>query len=157
MEYLKKEPDTLLIITTDHGTGGCQLNGLDYTTSYVESGYAIDRIAGATASFEALETEFRASGRVDRKRFIEATGIVPTKAQSEAMQAALEDEAVKYLSSAMTGILSEAIMERTAVGWTSNEHTAEHVDLFAIGPGSERLAPFIQNNELFDVMMQAIV
>ena len=48
-------------------------------------------------------------------------------------------------------------MQTVAVGWTSNEHTAEYVDLFALGPGSGRLSPYIKNNELFGVMMQAIV
>ena len=154
LEYLKKEPNTLLIITTDHGTGGCQLNGLG--DDYVDSGPALKRINEATASFDALEAEFRASGRFGQERFIEATGMVPTRAQSEALQAVLEDENVKYFSSAMTDIMSEAIMEKTGVGWTSNNHTAEHVDLFALGPGSERLAPFIKNNELFGIMMQAL-
>ena len=154
LEYLKKEPNTLLIITTDHGTGGCQLNGLG--DDYVDSGPALKRINEATASFDALEIEFRASGRFGQERFIEATGMVPTRAQSEALQAVLEDENVKYFSSAMTDIMSEAIMEKTGVGWTSNNHTAEHVDLFALGPGSERLAPFIKNNELFGIMMQAL-
>ena len=155
LEYLKKEPDTLLIITTDHGTGGCQLNGLG--DAYADSGLALDRVDKATASFEALETEFRTSGRFDRKRFIEAIGIVPTKAQSAAIQSAINDETIEYLSGAMTNIVSEAMMQTVAVGWTSNEHTAEYVDLFALGPGSGRLSPYIKNNELFDVMMQAIV
>jgi alkaline phosphatase len=154
LDYLKKEPDTLLIITTDHGTGGCQLNGLG--DAYIDSGPALERVNEATASYEALEAEFRASGQFDRKRFIEATGIVATEAQSEAIQAALEDETVEYLSSEMTKILSEAIMEKTAVGWTSNNHTAELVDLFAWGPGSEQITSFIKNNELFDVMKHAI-
>lgn len=154
LDYLKKDPDTLLIITTDHGTGGCQLNGVG--DAYKGSGLALDRIDEVTASFEALETEFRTSGRIAQKRFIEATGIVPTEAQFEAMQIALEDETVEYLSSAMTRIISDEILRRMAVGWSSNNHTAEHVDLFATGPGSERLAPFIKNNELFDLMMQAI-
>ncbi len=154
LEYLRQEPDTLLIITTDHGTGGCQLNGLG--DAYADSGPALDRINEATASFEALETEFRASGRFDRGRFIEATGIVLTKAQADALQAAIDDETVEYLSSTMTKIVSDSIMQTVAVGWTSNEHTAECVDLFALGPGSERLKPFIKNNELFDVMIQAM-
>ena len=151
LDYLKKDPDTLLIITTDHGTGGCQLNGVG--DAYIESGPALDRIDQASASFEALESEFRASGRFDPERFSKATGLVPTEAQSSAIQRALEDETVEYLSSAMTKIMSDTIMERTAVGWTSNEHTTEHVDLFAMGPGSEQLSPFIKNNELFGLIV----
>ena len=154
LEYLKKEPDTLVIITTDHGTGGCQLNGLG--EAYNDSGPALRSINKATASFEALETEFKASGRFDRKRFTEATGIVPTEIQSEAIQAALEDETVEYLSSMMTRTVSDAMMQKMAVGWTSNNHTAELVDLFAMGPGSDQVASFVKNNELFDIMKQAL-
>ena len=154
LEYLAKEPDTLIIITTDHGTGGCQLNGLG--EAYNDSGLALGNINKATASFEALETEFKASGRFDQERFVEATGIAPTKTQSEAIQAALEDETVDYLSSRMTQIVSEAMMQTMAVGWTSNNHTAELVDLLALGPGSEQVASFIKNNELFDIMKQSL-
>ena len=110
----------------------------------------------ATASFEALETEFKASGRFDQDRFIEATGIVPTKTQSEAIQAALKDDTVEYLSSRMTRVVSDGMMQTMAVGWTSNNHTAELVDLFALGPGSEQVASFIKNNELFDIMKQSL-
>ena len=154
LEYLTKEPDTLVIITTDHGTGGCQLNGLG--DAYNDSGPALKNINEATASFEVLESEFKANRRFDRKRFIKATGIAPTEAQSEAIQMALKDETVEYLSSKMTRIISEEMMQTTAVGWTSNNHTAELVDLFALGPGSEQVPPFIKNNELFKVMKQAL-
>ena len=33
LEYIKEHPDTLLIVTTDHGTGGCQLDGQGSVTS----------------------------------------------------------------------------------------------------------------------------
>jgi alkaline phosphatase len=154
LEYLKKDPDTLLIITTDHGTGGCQLNGLG--DDNIDSGPALRRINEATASFEALEAEFIASGWFDRKRFVEATGISPTKDQADALQAILEGGKFEYFSSEMTQIVSEAMMQTTAVGWTSNYHTAELVDLFAMGPGSEQVTSFIKNNELFDIMKQAL-
>ena len=135
MEYLEKEPDTLIIITTDHGTGGCQLNGLG--EAYKDSGLALRNISKATASFEA-------------------TAIVSTRTQSEAIQAALEDTTVEYLSSMMTRAVSDAMMQTMAIGWTSNDHTAELVDLFALGPGSEQLASFIKNYELFDFMKQVL-
>ena len=154
LEYLKNDPDTLLILTTDHGTGGCQLNGSG--KSYADSGPALDRINDITASFEALEHTFRATGRFDSKVFTEATGIVPTKAQANAIQATMDDPETTYLSSAMTGVVADALFEKTAVGWTSSKHTSECVDLFAFGPGSKQIKPFIKNNELFGVMMQAL-
>lgn len=50
LEYINSNPDTLLIITTDHGTGGCQLDGSG--SNYVGSGPALDRINKLRHSFE---------------------------------------------------------------------------------------------------------
>ena len=154
LEYLKIDPDTLLIITTDHGTGGCQLNGVG--SGYSDSGPALERINDMTASFEALEHKFKATGRFDPEVFTGATGIVPTQEQADAIQATMDDPETTYLSSEMTGIVADALFQKTAVGWTSSNHTSECVDLFAFGPGSDRIKPFINNNELFGVMMQAL-
>lgn len=154
LEYLKNDPDTLLIITTDHGTGGCQLNGAG--ASYADSGPALDRINDMTASFEALEQQFKVTGQFDADVFTKATGIVATQAQADAIQATMDDPEATYLSSAMTKIVADELLKKTAIGWSSNKHTAECVDLFAFGPGSERIAPFIKNYELFGVMTQAL-
>jgi alkaline phosphatase len=154
LEYIKNDPDTLLIVTTDHGTGGCQLNGAG--SAYVDSGPALDRINDMTASFEALEGCFKATGQFDAEVFTEATGIIPTEKQIKAIQATMDDPKATYLSSAMTKIVAKQLAQKTAVGWTSNNHTSECVDVFAFGPGSDRLRPYIQNNELFGVMTQAL-
>ena len=154
LEFLKNDPDTLLIITTDHGTGGCQLNGAG--KAYADSGPALDRINEFTASFEAMEHQFKATGRFDPQVFTAATGIVATEAQANAIQATMDDLETTYLSSAMTKIVADALFEKTAIGWTSNNHTSECVDLFAFGPSSDRIRPFIKNYELFGVMTQAL-
>jgi alkaline phosphatase len=154
LEYLQNDPESMLIITTDHGTGGCQLNGIG--SRYADSGPALERINDMTASFEALEAEFKAMGRFDSARFTEATGMVPSQQQAAAIQAAMDDPDVSYLSSAMTKIVGEALLQKTAIGWTSNNHTSECVDLLAYGPGSDRIQPFIQNNELYGVIQRAL-
>ena len=61
-----------------------------------------------------------------------------------------------YLSSAMTKIVAKELLKKTAIGWTSNNYTSECIDLFAFGPGSEQIAPFIKNYELFVVMTKAL-
>jgi alkaline phosphatase len=109
-----------------------------------------------TASFEALEHQFKATGRFDPKGLTAATGIVATEAQANAIQATMDDPESTYLSSAMTKIVADALFKKTGIGWTSNNHTSECVDLFAFGPGSERIKPFIKNYELFGVMTQAL-
>lgn len=154
LEYLRNDPDTLLIITTDHGTGGCQLNGAG--PAYVDSGPALDGINDMTGSFEALEQKFKATGQFDAEVFTKATGIVATPNQADAIQATMDDPESTYLSSAMTKIVAKELLKKTAIGWTSNNHTSECIDLFAFGPGSEQIAPFIKNYELFVVMTKAL-
>lgn len=96
-------------------------------------------------------------GTFDTGVFIQATGFVPTQVQADAMQATMDDPESTYLSSAMMRIVVKQLAKKTVVGWTSNNYTSECVDLFAFGPGSERVKPFIKNYELFGVMTQTLV
>jgi alkaline phosphatase len=153
LEYVAAHPDTLLIMTTDHGTGGCQLDGQG--KRYLGSGTALDRINTLNHSFEWLQGRFRASGKFDDRDFMRATGIQPTDKQGMIVQKAL-DEDTKYLSGALIEAFGEQLNELTAVGWSSSKHTAECADLLALGPGAERIPAYMKNNELFGHMMEAM-
>src|SRR5690606_2784690 len=45
--------------------------------------------------------------------------------------------------------LGQLLANRTGVGWTGNTHTADYVQLVAIGPGSEHFAGFLENTDVF--------
>lgn len=154
LDFIGKHPDTLLIVTTDHGTGGCQLDGSG--RSYSGSGPALDRINQFKYSFEWLEQNFRASGRFDAESFNRATGLTVKKNQAAKIQAALEDPKTNYLSSKMSAIFSDQLNSISSVGWSSNNHTSECVELLAFGPGSDKLPGFIKNNELHGLMTEAL-
>ncbi|MFP4157865.1 MAG: alkaline phosphatase [Opitutales bacterium] len=153
LDYIKQHPDTLLIVTTDHGTGGCQLDGQG--ERYAGSGPALDRIDQMTQSYEWLQKTFTQSGRFDPATFTRATGIRPQRHQSAQMQQAL-DRGAKYLSGAINQAFGEELNQITSVGWSSSKHTAECVDLLAFGPGAQAIPPFINNNELFGYMLTAM-
>ncbi len=153
LDFMNANPDTLLIITTDHGTGGCQLNGKG--AAYVESGPALDSINTFTNSFEWLQNRFKKTGQYSSEDFQAAMGFVPTDAQAAQIQKAI-DEKVKYLSSFMTGLVEDQLWDRTAVGWTSTNHTSECVELFAFGPGASEIPSFIENYQLFGHMTRAL-
>lgn len=154
LEYIEKHPDTLLIVTTDHGTGGCQLDGQGLR--YGDSGPALERINQFNHSFEWLEKRFRAAGGFSLEPFTLATGITPNEAQTAAIQAAIEDTNLNYLTSKIARIFADELRSISSVGWSSNAHTAECVDLLAFGPGSEQIPGFIQNNQLFGIMTDAL-
>jgi alkaline phosphatase len=153
IDYVDAHPDTLLIVTTDHGTGGCQLNGLG--SAYVDSGPALDRIEICKGSFESLEKAFLKTGVFDAALFEQTIGIKPTAEQVAEAQGMIDAE-VKYLSSALTSVFAKQLFDLTAIGWTSNNHTSENVELLAFGPGSEQIPTFVKNYELFQIMRDTL-
>lgn len=154
LEFIEKHPDTLLIVTTDHGTGGCQLDGLG--KRYNDSGPALDRMNQFNYSFEWLEQQYRATGEFDAELFKRATGISAKPEQAAAIQAAIQDPNISYLTSTIAKVFAEELIEMSAVGWSSNNHTSENTDLLAIGPGAEKIPVFMRNNELFGIMTEAL-
>ncbi len=153
LEYIKSHPETMLIVTTDHGTGGCQLNG--HGNSYNDSGPALDRINQIKYSFEWLQNRFKATGQFNPAPVQMAFGIESSEEQSKIVQAALDNKD-EYLSGALTKAFGKQLKEMTAVGWTSSKHTSECVDLFAYGPGADSVPAFIENSELFGIMTNAL-
>lgn len=153
LEFIESHPDTMLVVTTDHGTGGCQLVGAG--SAYLDSAPALDRINELKHSFEWLQDGFEATGRFDAGLVKKALGIDATEAQAAIVQSALDNEA-QYLSGALSEAFGQQLKELTAVGWTSSTHTAECVELFAFGPGSEAIPPFINNYEVFGILTNAL-
>ncbi|PXA04295.1 hypothetical protein DDZ13_07110 [Coraliomargarita sinensis] len=154
LDFIEKHPDTMLIVTTDHGTGGCQLDGSG--RGYRDSGPALDRINQFKYSFEWLEERFRSAGEFNPDLFREATGITPAEKQSADIQAAIDNPRVNYLNSRMTRAFDDELKKICSVGWTSNNHTSENVDLFLMGAGPEQLPGYIRNNELHGIMVDTL-
>ena len=153
LEFIESHPDTMLVVTTDHGTGGCQLDGAG--SAYLDSGPALDRINQLRHSFEWLQQGFEATGKFDPVLLKTALGIDPTDTQAAIVQAALDAE-VQYLSGALNQAFGKQLKELTAVGWTSDKHTSECVELFAFGPGAESIPPLIKNYEIFGILTKAL-
>lgn len=148
LSFVDKNPDTLLVITTDHGTGGFNVNGLgseDFDTSapsYAESSPAFDRISGFKMSLEVL--------RAETKGF-SATDFVARAEQVTGLKFKPDDRA-KIVS---TKTLSEALMHYTSIGWTSNNHTGEMVEFCTCGPGSQLFTPHLRNDQVHAKLLQA--
>ena len=143
----------MLIVTTDHGTGGCQLDGQG--DAYNDSGPALDRINRLSFSFEWLQRRFEATGQFDAAALKQAFCIEATSEQAAFVQKALDEE-VKYLSGALNVAFGQQLKQMTAVGWSSNKHTSECVDLFAFGPHATDVPAFIKNYEIFGIMAMAL-
>lgn len=162
LAFVEAHPDTLLIITTDHGNGNPGLNGMG--SRYAESTMCFKRLARATASYEAMAGQFNAARRasdvggriaVDAVRAItkHGTGLDLADHELEQLLAALNGEATCELfnqHAGAFGLLGQATGNQTGIGWTGITHTSDLVMLMATGAGREHFAGMLHATDVYD-------
>ncbi|MES2709597.1 MAG: alkaline phosphatase [Verrucomicrobiota bacterium] len=152
LAFVDKNPDTLLIITTDHGCGGIQMNGVNADPKqgfapgiYNASIPFFDRLRGFNRSIEWMKQN--GVGGLSGPKLAESlkqyTGLSLTEQQ-------IKDAQGLKLS------VSDIFQSHTGVGWTSGNHTGELVEFCAFGPGSQRFPAFQENREIHARMLQAM-
>jgi alkaline phosphatase len=150
--YLDGHPDTLLIITTDHGCGGIQMNGVNRSAKqgmapgiYAGSTDAFRKLSGFRHSFEWMKQN--GIDGLNGPKFAEAllqhTGIPLTADQLKTAQGL-------KLSTA------EAFQAHHGIGWTGGNHTGDLVEFCAHGPGSDQFLPFMENHQIHALVLQAL-
>ena len=154
IDFARKDGNTLVIITTDHGNAN---PGLMYGKSADKD---FDRLQSFKHSNEWIFN--RVTREITTKQFIELVEF--------AQATVLKEEEAKMITSKINE-LSEADMKKpsklpfmpfaeiqknyTSVGWISDDHTSDYVELSMFGPGSEMLKPFVKNYELHNFMLIA--
>jgi alkaline phosphatase len=152
LEFQAREPEVLLVITTDHGTGNAGLNSSGGV--YSESAQPLfDNVRKAKASFELLGGKVGsnpAPGKI-QSVIAEATGYKLPDRKAALMASFFEKKGV-VMYDAMNSVnaqMGQLMANRYGVGWTSGEHTADYVPLLSLGPGATRFRGFVQNTEVF--------
>jgi alkaline phosphatase len=149
VEFAKAHPDTLVIITTDHGTGGCIMNGVG--GGYAQSNKAFDRITRQTASFEMLGKSLNQSslGLDDlSRRLSKGLGVAVSEAEAGQIR-----EAHSQDRNASADLMSARIFKETGVNFPSHNHTAELVELVAFGPGAQAIPNYLENWQLHEHLL----
>jgi alkaline phosphatase len=173
LEFQREQPDTLLVITTDHGNSNLGLNGMGdkygkssqlfahlqrVKKSLPEILSALKRAADAPGAVEiklADGSSTREIYSVEPRRLAEvigdATGYkVPAHKAILFARYLLNQEQPLYdqMNSPITQ-LGQLLANHLGVGWTGNSHTGDYVPLVAIGPGAEHFRGFLQNTDVF--------
>jgi alkaline phosphatase len=152
LAYVAGRDDTLLIVTTDHGCGGIQLNGVNADPSqgmapgiYNGTTAAFDRIAGFKRSFEWMANSAGGlSGPKLGDYLRERTGI------------ALDKGELRQAQGLRSGELARLFAKRHGIAWTSGNHTGELVEFCAHGPGSHLFPGFMRNDEVRARLLAAL-
>ena len=106
-------------------------------------------------ALDALATAYAETGKFDAVYFERITGISVSETKLAEINQVIEGDA-KYLTSVIADVLEEELRSLIGVGWTSHNHTSEHVELAALGPGSEAFPMFVNNNEVHGLMRNAL-
>ena len=164
-EFYKKHPkETLIVITADHETGGLGMGYEGYTLalkSLVNQDNSQETLSRAITDLRKA-TGHKASWEEVKALLADKMGFweeLPISWEQEKLLRDVYEESfvrnhVKFAESmyAKTEPLAAAarkVMSQLAlVGWTSGDHTAEYVPVFAIGASSEAFSGKMDNTDI---------
>lgn len=173
LEYQQQQPETLIVVTTDHGNANLGLNGMG--SSYGDCPRLFANLTRVKKSFETLSKDLQkiagkdglgqkklSDGKTTRdviriapaelsRCLAEATGYeMPAgKAEWFSKHLAGEVESLYDMMNSPSALLGQALANYFGIGWTGSAHTADFVPLVACGPGAERFQGLLQNTDLF--------
>ena len=147
-EYVRKHPDTLVVLTADHSTGGLTIgaNG-DYK-------WDPQWIRNFKASIPTISESI--NEQEDKPAFV-----------SDMFGFALNSDEIDQVNTInsnmkareIQGVLKAIVDKRTNTGWTTSGHTGVDVQVFAFGPGASWFEGNQNNteiaNKIFSLLEQA--
>jgi alkaline phosphatase len=135
--FTDENPDTLVILTADHSTGGLTVAGKD--------GYRWDPkwIKAFKASIPQI-----AKGMMQAKNRGEyVSDMFGFELNEQEIQSLVNVES-EMSARDIEGVLKLIVNERTNTGWTTNGHTAVDVNVYGYGPGIEHFKGNINNVDI---------
>lgn len=174
LRFAEGKPDTLVVITSDHGNSNPGLVGMG--VEYRQSNACFERLAGIKASFSAVSPRLAgaaeysmnpqqpsgvAGGPPTVARIQELAeqyfGFPFTQEEAEILRRCASGERKlcvnRQLDSAV-GILGQVVGNHTGIFWTGTTHTSDYTLVTALGPGAERFSGFIRNTSVFDALTE---
>ena len=158
MDFVKKHPDTLLIVTADHETGGLALIGHSKESkNYV--GIDLAAIAKVSGSFQVIVDQLGDKPSAERVKDVVRQVLAVELTDAEA--ATVANDTLKKLdpynySTDTVHSLAFVLRPYLRVGWGSQTHTASPLLLFGSGPGARQIGGLMHNTEVFTVMKTAL-
>ena len=156
-DFQKNCPDTLLIVTADHETGGLAVIGHSQTSQeYV--GINLEAISKIKGSHEKRNKELGKDPTPEKikeviKKYYEVDlKDDEVKGIKENILSKLDSRHFRY---DRDGIIAFMLRLYHRIGWATDSHTATPLFLWGIGPGSEKIKGWRHNTEVFFIMKEA--
>ena len=164
LEFQKRSPDTLLVVTGDHETGGLSItyaqrdmSSFSSSNRFFAGDTELRMLAGITSSFDAmLERLGKTPGTeaLDRELARHFPGF---RLDLDLRERLLNGQPLeRNLTYGPGSILGRMVARQTGYYWGTSGHTSEPVAIGAIGPGAERLRGYYDNTG-FATRMRALI
>lgn len=145
IDFAKKDGHTLVVATADHSTGGLSVGARDEYNFFVDPIKAAKR----TPDFMAAEIAKGAGVEETLKKYID---LELTKEEIDSVKKAADTKKAVEIDNAIEAIFDK----RSFTGWTTGGHTGEDVNVYAFGPGKEKLSGLIDNTKNADVIFDIL-
>lgn len=155
IDFAEKDKETLVIITTDHGNANPGIiYGKDANANF-------DSIQKYTHTNEWILNEIKPTYTVTQVRDLITSANGAPFAEENAKKVLSyydglhkEDGLYNYKKLPFKAF-ADMQQKTNSVGWISNDHSADYVELAMFGPGSNKLKPFVKNTDLHYFMLEA--
>ena len=156
LEFQKNHPNTLIVVTGDHETGGMSMG-------FAGTGYAfyVERLANQTCSTDSFREQYHALKNQGApfeevaELLTESYGFKFGGDESDPMKLSEEDiESLRhhYDHGGLSDTARRIMQNKAGVGWTSGSHTGLPALTTSIGPGSELFTGFLDNTDIAKII-----
>ena len=148
LDFAKTNQNTMLLIMSDHGTGGLTIGSRDTQDGHSKLPYdsaAIDNfivpLTKARLTGEGIATKLNQERTNIKEVMATWYGISDLTAEEEAL---IKSTAASRMNYAVGPMISK----RAFLGWTTHGHTGQDVNLFTYLPGDGRITGTLDNTEI---------
>tara|TARA_R110002167_G_scaffold143757_1_gene333327 strand:- start:186 stop:1481 length:1296 start_codon:yes stop_codon:yes gene_type:complete len=143
-QYIEKNPDTLMVLTADHSTGGLTIGA--------NGNYRWEPkwLKNLKASPSEIATQLMTAKDIEALAN-DLLGFALTKEEIASLNV-IESDKPKAFYKAISKILDN----RTYTGWTTTGHTGVDVQIFAKGLGSERFNGYMDNTDIAQTVFELL-
>jgi alkaline phosphatase len=156
IDFAKKDKNTLVIITTDHGNsnpgiiyGKFANDNFDRMQHFKQSNeWILNQITAQSTNSQIKElVAFNNSFELTQDEINVIKGYYTGLTK--------QDDGLYNYKHLPYEAFAQIQKKHSSVGWISMDHSADYTEIAMFGPGSELLKPFIKNTDLHYIMLQA--